>query len=429
VDRAARIAALITVAAAVNSGVAASAPHPERDSSSSIIVSDVSELQEALVPANAGRRITVRHGTYRVSSPLVVPDGASLVGEGVMLGDDLPTGFSPGTETTIQALPAFSGDVLTLGNNSSLRNLVVEDSAGRSGNVIGERSRGPGDTISASISECEIVTPNPAGVTFDGPTGRAVAVITQNPNLADAPPAHDGANLALSITRSIVRAPARGSALFAVNFASYTQISLELRENVFVGALDANGGVPRPETVSFASTTLDSRGNSYISNDLPAWRLLGGGSAPLAIASAATVSSGLSMDSRDDRVEAPSIGIFAIGGRRLRTIDGPASNNTVNLHIRGLTLRTASFDSSDVVLAGAQSSGEFPPGDDNTLTLDIRDSTGSGQRLNVYANTLGPLLPENFGVGNALLVAGTPEAFAERNPGIVPVPSAEFFLG
>jgi hypothetical protein len=130
VERATRIAALVAVATAVICGVALGAPDQGGDGGRPIIVGDVSELQEALVPANAGRRIIVRRGTYLVSSPLVVPDRASLVGEGVMLGDDLPMGFLPGTETTIQAAGAFSGDVLTLGNDSSLKSLARQGQFG-----------------------------------------------------------------------------------------------------------------------------------------------------------------------------------------------------------------------------------------------------------------------------------------------------------
>ena len=50
-----------------------------------IIVSNSTELQAAVVPGNAGRAILVRAGDYEVGQPLVVPDGATLTGEGVML--------------------------------------------------------------------------------------------------------------------------------------------------------------------------------------------------------------------------------------------------------------------------------------------------------------------------------------------------------
>src|SRR5688572_27065269 len=55
------------------------------DDGNTIVVSSAAELVAALVPENAGRRIRVRFGTYDVSQPLLVPDGATLEGEGVML--------------------------------------------------------------------------------------------------------------------------------------------------------------------------------------------------------------------------------------------------------------------------------------------------------------------------------------------------------
>jgi hypothetical protein len=415
---------VLAVAAAIGSGVAAGAPMSAQGKAP-IVVGNVSELQAALVPANAGRLIVVRAGTYGVSSPLLVPDGATLAGEGVMLGDALPTGFAPGTRTLIRALPVFSGDILQLGNGSSLSDLTLEDSAGRSGNAVGVRSREPGDTVSASISECEIATPNPASAVIAGPTGRAVAVLTQNPGLGAAPPPHEGAHLDLLIRRSIVRAPGGGSAVFAVNFASNAEIDLQLYENVLVGALDAVGGVARPDAVSFASTTIDSHDNSYVSNDV-AWSLHGGASAPIPIVTAPTSSNALNLRSVGDRVEAARIAVFAIGGQRSMTVGGLVSDNTLDMKVRGLSLSTPS-GASDLVLAGAFPGGEFPPGDRNTLTVDIRDSSGSGPRANFYRDTLAAVLPEYAGVGNRLHVAGTLLAFVRDNPGIDPAPGAEFF--
>ena len=101
--------------------------------SSTIVVSNAMELQTALTVANAGRRIHALPGTYSVSAPLLVPDGATLEGEGIMRFDSrgLPTGFQPGTETKIRAASLFAGDLLTLGDGVTVRQLVVEDFLGR----------------------------------------------------------------------------------------------------------------------------------------------------------------------------------------------------------------------------------------------------------------------------------------------------------
>lgn len=57
----------------------------------------------------------------------------------------------------------------------------------------------------------------------------------------------------------------------------------------------------------------------------------------------------------------------------------------------------------------------------------LRDSTGSGQRANVYEHEVGPLLPENLGKGNRLEFLGTAAAFEESNAAIAPAPPAELF--
>ena len=138
-----------------------------------------------------------------------------------------------------------------------------------------------------------------------------------------------------------------------------------------------------------------------------------------------TSSNALSVRSADDRIQAVVAGIRAFGGRRAASTGGLVSDNTAALEIRHLALSTP-IGASDLALFGALTGGEFPPGDHNSLTIDIRDSTGSGPRLNVYAHTTGSLLPENAGVGNRFNVAGSLEAFIQSNPGIDPPPGAEF---
>jgi hypothetical protein len=71
----------------------ATGPSPE--SPQTIVVSTSAELEGALSPSNAGRYITVRAGTYELTHGLVVPDGATVAGEGAMMFDESgwPQGF------------------------------------------------------------------------------------------------------------------------------------------------------------------------------------------------------------------------------------------------------------------------------------------------------------------------------------------------
>ena len=121
----------------------------------------------ALIPRNAGRTIRLLSREYKVDKTLVVPDGATLQGAGVMLFDDqgLPVKFKQGTTTTITAKPSLEGNLVTLGNQSSLRRLVLQgapnqvalDAAGRGGNVVAVASRDRDDIVSATIDECELI--------------------------------------------------------------------------------------------------------------------------------------------------------------------------------------------------------------------------------------------------------------------------------
>src|SRR5436190_12516681 len=65
------------------------------NASNAIVVTSSAELVAALVPANAGHRILVHAGSYNLGQTLVVPDGATLEGEGVMQLDQarLPIGL------------------------------------------------------------------------------------------------------------------------------------------------------------------------------------------------------------------------------------------------------------------------------------------------------------------------------------------------
>jgi hypothetical protein len=90
-----------------------------------IVVTTAAELQAALSPANAGARILVQAGVYDVSQALTVPDGAALVGEGVMIFDQsgLPTGFDPIGRTLVRATAGLVGDILTLGDGAAIEGL------------------------------------------------------------------------------------------------------------------------------------------------------------------------------------------------------------------------------------------------------------------------------------------------------------------
>src|SRR5499427_5701128 len=121
------IMAVVNTFAIFPASVASSPQEPD------IVVTTASELQSALSPANAGARILVRAGQYDVSQALTVPDRATLVGEGVMSFDEsgLPTGFEPSGRTLLKATAALAGDVLSLGDGSTVRGLAIQDVPGR----------------------------------------------------------------------------------------------------------------------------------------------------------------------------------------------------------------------------------------------------------------------------------------------------------
>jgi hypothetical protein len=400
-----------------------------------LVVTTTAELEAALVPANAGRRIFVAAGDYEVSSPLTVPDGAILAGEGVMSfdGSGLPTGIAPSGRTVLRASATLAGDVLTLGNRSTVRNLVIEDVVGRpvAGNPVAVFSRTAGDFISAAIAHCEIINPNPSLGPPTGPTGRAVAVWTRNPNLGLDPPPHEGALLQLEMTQSIVRSPGGGDALFVINFASYSQIDLDLEGNVIGGVLGASGGVGRPDAVTGSSVSIQSRRNLY-RPDSPGptttgWQLLGGADSPsLATLSGASTFNSLRIHSKNDRIEGFAVGIAAIGGRRILVPSGPISSNSVEMNLLGTRVVTTT---ADLRLSGARSfvPGVFPD-EGNTLHVVVHQASGSGPRANVYGDAF-PLAPGSLGAGNRLEIVGNANAFNQTNDNFIPPPPAEFFSG
>ncbi len=426
-------AALAIVAAGLPMSGAAAGPKP----SQTIVVATSDGLAKALVPENAGRRILLKKGTYSVSGTLTVPDGASLEGEGVMAdAGGLPAGFTPGSVTRIVASAVFTGDVLRLGNGSSLRNLRVEDALDRQGNVVGVVSRAANDVLSASIVDCEVVNPNgfeqPLG---DGPAGAALVVLTRNPEFAADPPPHTGAAVALQLAHSIVAGEFRS--LFAMNFATGGRVSVTLSSNVVGGTLEAIAGIARPDAVRNATVAIDSSSNRYRPGSASplGWQLGGGSSAPLQTPTLGASSNHVRIASTNDRIDGAFVGIYAFGGRRIGDLDVPSSDNTADLTLRGLAVSTVE-GGADLWLAGAESgfrlrgfAGEFSPGDRNTLSVDAAGSSGSGERSNEYANVWGPSSPSTFGKGNRLVFAGTPAAFAATNVAILPPPPAALFGG
>ena len=409
-------------------------------SDDTIIVSSSAELVAALTPENAGRRIVVRAGSYVIDQPLTVPDGAMLEGEGVMLLDDggLPAGFADGTRTTLTVTANIPGNVLTLRNGATVQGLEIADLPGRSGNAIGVVSGAPGDRVSATIAEIEIVNPNRHAM-LDGPTGCGVVVLTANPspNLGNDPPPHEGAAMSALIVRSLIHAPAVtgvGCGLFAFNFASFGSVTVTLADNVVGGGIIANGGVSRPDAVHDSEVSVQSHRNLY-RDDSPdpcgtrhlGWHLRGGSSVPLQIPLPETSKNALRMHSVDDSIEGFTTGIYAQSGGRFFPIHGQANDNSIDLELLGTTISTPSCGGAsfvaDLRLAAAGSSAT---GNGNRLRAVIRRVTGSGPRLNnLFGDVLGP--PGSFPGDNHLLIVGSPEAFSQTNRGIEAPPGPEFF--
>ena len=400
---------------------------PEPDIAPDIVVTTAAELQAALSPANAGASILVRAGEYDVSQALTVPDGAAVVGEGVMRFDEsgLPTGFEPAGRTLLRATAALAGDVLTLGDGATLKGLAIEDVVGRvvAGNTVAVVSRAPGDFISARIRECEIINPNPAT------TGnRALAVMTLNPNLQ---PPHEGAVLRVRTTRSIVRSPGGANGIFAINFASHSQISLDVERNVVGGGIGSTGGAGRPTNVVTGAGVIIKSSHNLYRSDSPVptpmgWFLFGGSDTPSAVlGSQATTFNTLQVHSIDDTIAGFATGIAAIGGRRFNALSQTISSNRVELNLHGTLLQTTTVD---VRLNGATSLVAVATGDDNVAHVLFDHATGSGIRANRYNHSVNQAMG-SLGIGNRLEIVGNANAFDQINQNFIPPPPVEFFTG
>jgi len=440
----------VSLAAAVALTVSACAMHaPEPDAGPApLLVRTSEQLVEALQPVNAERRILVARGEYRVDRPLQVPDGTTLEGEGVMSfdADGMPAGFEPGTETVLRVTEGFQGQVLTLGQGSTLRGLRVLDLANspsqppqREGSVVYVASRGPGDAVAASIVECEIVNPNLVGFSDVGPHGHGVVVLTLNPNLGAPPVAHEGARVSVRVQRSVVRTHT-GAVVFASNFAARGDVTVSLEGNRFEGFLTVAAGVSRPDVVTDAVMRIESRRNRYIRSgrDRYGWLLLGGSTSPhfleAGIPGAARAT--LLVDSTDDRIEGFRQGIQAAAARRIGGQSSLLMDNRVDLRLRGTRIRSDGEGAADLVLQGtmsevaqAEGPGEFSAGGRNQLRVVMEGASGSGERRNVYADVVGPAKPGNRGAGNRLEFTGDAASFSRSNRGIDPPPDAQFFVG
>ncbi len=401
---------------------------------------------DALQPASSGRRIELAAGEFLVDRPLIVPDGATLAGAGVMGFDaeGLPSGFDPATATTLRVAAAFEGPVVSLGGGSRLERLRVLDRdaaspPGRRGNVVAVVSRAPRDAIAAEIVECELVNPASVEFTEEGPVGHGVLLSTLNPNFERPPAAHEAARLRLLIERSIVRTNT-GAVLFANNFAAAGHLEARLVGNRFDGRLIAGGGTSRPELVRDAVTRIESRGNLYRRSGMArhGWLVLAASSSPHFLDLPGQGASGnlLRIESRDDRIEGFVAGLQAAAARRVGAASQTLHRNRLELEIERLRIRTEGAAAADLELRAAWSEvaqaggpGEFPAGDHNVLRLRIRDSVGSGRRQNLYAAVDGPVEPANRGTGNRLEIAGRPGEFATSNRGFDPPPPAEHFAG
>jgi hypothetical protein len=418
--------------------------HSSASDADAIVVTNATELVAALTPANAGRKIVVRSGDYGITQLLAVPDGATLEGEGEMLfnASGLPTGFAAGTRTTIRITANVTGDILTLGDGTSVRGIAIEDLAGRAGNAIAVNSRSENDTLSAKISEVEITNPNAHVVIPSGPAGCGIIVLSQNLNLGAAPAAHAGAVIAATVTRSLIHSTSTGTGcgLFAFNFAPLASVSVNLSNNVVGGGMLANGGVSRPDAVHDSKTIIHSRANLYRDDSADpcvtrhlGWNMNGGSGVPVPLQIGETSRNTLSVHSQGDKLDRFATAIVGTGGRRFFGLpNSPAVNdNTMELELINATISTPSCGGVDFRLSGAASgNASLNPGNGNVLRAVFRGVTGSGTRANIYADALGPAAPlaqEFQGTGNLLDFAGNLRAFDKTNSAISPAPAAEFF--
>ena len=407
-------------------------PEPRSTASRLVVVSTAAELVAALALGTDDLTIYMHPGTYLLDRAIEVPNNTALIGVGTMLYSrwwGLPTGFRPNSRTVIAAAPGVTGDFVTLRNGASLHGLVIQDavrpvSAG--GAVVAVTSRRANDFVSAQVRECEIINPNPPNGTVLGVTGRGLVALTLNPRPINGAPPHEQSYVSVQMTQSIIRSPAGGVGVFATNWASASQVEVHLRQNVIGGESGGAGGGSRPHSVSGAATLFQSHGNLYraevTSQTSIGWNLQGGPDAPAAGIPEETVNNKLWVHSVGDRIEGFARAITAFAGRRNNALSAPSTSNELHLILQGTRLTSTV---ADLVLRGASSGiAGMAAGDGNELRVTMRNVTGSGPRANVYTDAL----PDpDLGVGNRLLVTGSPWLFSRTNDAILPMPGKEFF--
>jgi hypothetical protein len=251
--------------------------------------------------------------------------------------------------------------------------------------------------------------------------------MTRNPDLE---PPDEGAVLRVQMVRSIVRSPGAANGVFAINFASHSQIQLDVVSNVIGGTLSVAAGVGLPDAVTGASVVIHSSHNLYRSDSLvptaTGWQLFAGADAPVAsIVSQAETFNTLQMHSIDDTIAGFATGIVAAGARRINALSGTISSNRVDLNLHGTVLQTTTVD---LRLRGATTTLGVSTGDDNTAHVLMDHATGSGARANQYAHSAFPA-NGSPGIGNQLVIVGNANAFDQTNQNILPPPPAEFFVG
>ena len=410
-------------------------------------VASTAELVAALALEPAPIEIRLRQGEYLLHEPIVVPDGVSLRGTGIMLVDEsgLPSGFERGTETTLRVAAAFQGDVVRLGNGSGLYGLRVVDRRDdpaepvrRAGNVVAVVSRAARDVVAATVRDCELVNPHPTGVMEEGPSGHALMVATRNPGLANAPAPHEAATVEVRVERSVIRATGLGGGIFVINFASHGAVTVVLARNRIEGRMAAAGGVSRPDAVTGAVAKIESTHNLFtrVEGGLDAfgWQIYGSSSPHIAgLLAPGAVFNTLHVRSVDDTIEGFRLGILAAAGRRTLGSSDFSSDNAVDLELHGLTIRSVGPGAADLSLQAvlaepdaATGSREYKVGDRNVLRATLRNVRGSAG-TSVFAVATGPSRAENLGVGNRLQVAGDQAEFVRFNPAYRPVPDAAYF--
>ncbi|HEX6574296.1 MAG TPA: glycosyl hydrolase family 28-related protein [Gemmatimonadaceae bacterium] len=398
-------------------------------------VSSTDQLVAALTSPGPARNIVLAPGTYVISSPLEIPDGTTLQGSGAMTFDDisrLPAGFDLATRTVIKAAGTLVGDVVVMGDRTTLKGLAIEDAAGRTGgSVVVVHSRRPGDHVEAAIDECEIINPNPTSNSPQSVGGRALVLLTRNRETITSELAPEiGAAVTVTMSHSIISSP-RIAGIFLNNFSPLATTRLILTENVIGGGAQVTGGTSRPDAVYGSSSSMESKGNLYRadpgSSPINGLQIYGGAGLPVpGVAVEATNGNTANFRSLNDRVEGFINAIVARGASRPLASPAELSFNIATLDLHGTRLSSVR---GDLNLAGAGSlvAGSWPDAG-NGLHALLEGVRGSGMRSNAYANVLGPA-PGSFGEGNRLEVVGTLQAFTHTNENIFPPPPTQFFTG